>query len=159
MSCYSQGDFSYSSSSKMTFPKPSASWSVSLISCFQNSEWNKAGSQRLSEGVRCWLKWQWCHGRGISLWVQTSYLHRWCSGVCQHSQEGRGDVSPEMDPGPRSIVLACWTPGVHWGWYLNWERSRTGGWPAVHFFGRQPQQKGSPVTWWMVSVSKLSMHL
>lgn len=47
MSCYSQGDFSYSSSSTMTFPKPSASWSVSLISRFQNSEWNKEGWQRL----------------------------------------------------------------------------------------------------------------
>lgn len=65
MSCYSQGDFSSSSSSKMTFPKPSACWSVSLISCFQNSKRSKTGSRCLSEGVRCWWKWKQCHSRGF----------------------------------------------------------------------------------------------
>lgn len=66
MSCYSQGDFSYSSSSMMTFPKPSASWSVSLISHFQNSaeqsrlaaplgepEPDGNGSGATAEGI-CW---------------------------------------------------------------------------------------------------------
>lgn len=159
MSRYSQGDFSYSSPSKMTFPKPSASWSVSLISFFQSSKWNKAGSRCLSEGVRCWLKWHWSHCGGIFRWVHIRELHRWCNRVRQDSQEGKGDgdlfpFPPEIGPGPGTVPLACQIPGLRV--IIKLERSRTGWWPEVPFFRRQPQQKYSPVTWWKVSASKSS---
>lgn len=45
------------------------------------------------------------------------------------------------------------------GWYSDWERNRTRGWPTISFLGRQSQQKGSPVAWWMVLVSRFSMCL
>lgn len=73
----------------MTFPKPSASWSVSLISRFQNSEWNKEGWQRL---CRSQTEMEMSVVPQQREFAGSSH-HHWCNRVCQHSQEGKGEAS------------------------------------------------------------------
>lgn len=151
MSCYSQGDL-YSSFSTMTFPKPSASWSVALTSCSQSSEGNKVGWQHLWMS-QTEMEMAAVPQQGNFLGVHT--MQR--SWPTLPGRRRRGHcllLNPEIHPGHRSIALACWA----WGGSQSERGAGLGGVSSASF-GRQPQQKGSPVAWRMVPVSKLSMCL
>lgn len=160
MSCYSQGEFFYSCSSKMTFPKLSASWSVSLISCFQNSNWNKAAHNAfLKESDLAW------NGSGATAegFLSECRLVSHVTDAMEFTNTPRKEKEmpmfpffPGMGPSPRSIAFACWTPDLRVILRLREEQNWTV--PSSTLFWKGTAQKRSPVTWWMVSVFKLSVH-
>lgn len=100
----------------MTFPKLSASWSVSLISCFQNSDWNKAAHNAfLQEPDLAW------NGSGATAegFLSECRLASHITDAMEFTNTPRKEkemsmflFSPGMGPGPRSMAFACWTPGL-----------------------------------------------